>query len=314
MFDFDELSGEESEAKQQPQEVHQLSEVAVKTGSPSKAAVKTCVQVSHAIHGWTIAVFLPEKALFKDLRHSLATYFLQDSKVSSFSGQLMHKEGGVYRPYKDKDAIGSTREVLLAGFEGEPPATGLEIQVAEEDLKDQDCQDLSKVVQPASLDEFLILQKELKAGFADENFQEKLRQLQAQCERREIAKTKFLAERQKLFLTVQSEVLPRYGYEGSSNGVYKMMGDMKPYIKDPQFIELADEINCLLGINYSPSESWESLSDNCQKLNEEKVGPVSAGRRSYAHELRPPMGLLGPVPSLLNGKPLRLPDFILGNP
>lgn len=40
--------------------------------------------------------------------------------------------------------------------------------------------------------------------------------------------------------------------------------------QDPQFIELADEINCLLGINYSPSESWESLSDNCQKLNEEK--------------------------------------------
>ena len=42
----------------------------------------------------------------------------------------------------------------------------------------------------------------------------------------------FLFCRQKLFLTVQSEVLPRYGYEGSSNGVYKMMGDMKPYIKD----------------------------------------------------------------------------------
>ena len=39
--------------------------------------------------------------------------------------------------------------------------------------------------------------------------------------------------RQKLFLTVQSKVLPRYGYEGTSNGVYKMMGDMKPYIKDP---------------------------------------------------------------------------------
>lgn len=230
----------------------------------------------------------------------------------------MHKEGGVYWPYKDKDAIGSTREVLLAGFDGEPPENGLEIHVAEEDLKD--CQDLTEVVRPASLDGFLILQKELKAGFADESFQEKLRQLQEQCERRELAKTKFLAERQKLFLTVQSEVLPRYGYEGSSNGVYKMMGDMKPYIKDPQFIELADEINCLLGINYSPSESWESLSDNCQKLNEEKVGPVGpvgpvgAGRRGYPHELRPPMGLLGPVPSLLNGKPLRLPDFILGNP
>ena len=72
-----------------------------------------------------------------------------------------------------------------------------------------------------------------------------------------------------------------------------MMGDMKPFIKDwwgllaaethsacgvfafslqdPQFIELADEINSLLGINYSPSDSWESLSDNCQKLNDEKA-------------------------------------------
>lgn len=38
--------------------------------------------------------------------------------------------------------------------------------------------------------------------------------------------------RQKLFLKVQMRVLPRYGYEGSSSGVYKMMGDMRPFIKD----------------------------------------------------------------------------------
>ena len=42
-------------------------------------------------------------------------------------------------------------------------------------LQDQDSQDLSKLVQPASLDELLILQKELKAGFADENFQERIK-------------------------------------------------------------------------------------------------------------------------------------------
>eukprot|EP00435_Cladocopium_sp_Y103_P018082 s4606_g4.t1 len=196
MFDFDELSGEESEAKQQPQLEVQLGEAPAEAhdSEPSKPSLETCVKVSHAIHGWTIAVFLPEKALFRDLRHSLAKYFLQDSKVSSFSGQLMHKEGGVYRPYKDKDAIGSTREVLLAGFEGEPPQSGLEIHVAEEDLKDCDLSEV-RPDRPASLDEFLILQKELKAGFADESFQEKLRRLQQQCERRELAKTKFLAER-----------------------------------------------------------------------------------------------------------------------
>ncbi len=96
---------------------------------------------------------------------------LQDS--ASFSGQLMHKEGrlgheltevmaenhrpsccftvfrylqfvcftivlftgGVYRPYKDKDAVGSIQEVLLAGFDGDAPEDGLEIHVKEEDLK-----------------------------------------------------------------------------------------------------------------------------------------------------------------------------------
>ena len=39
--------------------------------------------------------------------------------------------------------------------------------------------------------------------------------------------------RQQLFLTVQSEVLPKFGYEGTSLGVYKMMGDMKPYVQAP---------------------------------------------------------------------------------
>ena len=161
---------------------------------------------------------------------------LQDGKTSSFSGQLMHKEGwmgseaaankmtsgnsadplelcpgGVYRPYKDKDAVGSIQEVLLAGFEGEAP-DGLEIHVSEEDLKDtyhknpQDMQpwvhgrliavglawftsttanvsnpssrgnrvlqDLSEDVRPSSLEGFLILQKELKVRFADESFQD----------------------------------------------------------------------------------------------------------------------------------------------
>lgn len=43
--------------------------------------------------------------------------------------------GGVYRPYKDKDAVGSIQEVLLTGFDGDAPEDGLEIHVKEEDLK-----------------------------------------------------------------------------------------------------------------------------------------------------------------------------------
>lgn len=311
MFDFDELSGEEeaSEAKVDAKEANSQPRLLETMDEPVASEIQ--VTVSHAIHGWAIRVFLPEKSLFKHVKQAVAKFFEQDS--SDFQGQLMHKGGGVYRPYKDKDAVGSVREVLLAGFDGEPPEEGLEIRLGEKDIAEE-C-----IASPSSLQDFLILQKELRAGFAEDTFQEELRKLQEQCERGELAKTKFLAERQKLFLTVQSKVLPRYGYEGTSNGVYKMMGDMKPYIKDPQFVELADEINGLLGINYSPSNTWESLSDSCQKLNDEKVisrpRPSDRPRRERGYgELRPPMGLLGPVPSLLNGKPLRLPDFILGNP
>ncbi|CAK9091509.1 unnamed protein product [Durusdinium trenchii] len=34
---------------------------------------------------------------------------------------------------------------------------------------------------------------------------------------------KYRAERQKLFLTVQSAVLPRYGLEGTERGVFEML-------------------------------------------------------------------------------------------
>ena len=157
--------------------------------------------------------------------------------------------------------------------------------------------------------------------------QDALQDLKEKCERGELKKTQFLEQRQwacalnscvawaaclshfalrqKLFLTVQSQVLPKFGYEGTSLGVYKMMGDMKPYVqatckesplahyqphrppravltqnsklstlncpgKEPEFVVLADEINALLGIDYSPPDTWTALSDSCQKLNDDK--------------------------------------------
>jgi len=245
-------------------------------------------------------VVLPEKALFRHLKRGLARHFLKD-KAASFRGQLMRKEGGIYSPHKEKAPIGAVREVLLAGFDPEHiPSPDEEIILGEEDLEED--------VAPG-LEKFLALQKELLGGFSEPEFQEELCQLQTKCERRELVKTKFLAERQKLFLKVQMRVLPRYGYEGSSSGVYKMMGDMRPFIKEPEFVELADKINALLGINYSPPETWDSLSDNCQKLNDEKVGPRNevdsdiqqrrARQESRSkNEFRPPLGLLSTVPSL----------------
>ena len=73
-----------------------------------------------------------------EIKSSASILLSFDTPFSWFCPQQfwVERRGGVYRPYKDKDAIGSTREVLLAGFDGERPENGLEIHVAEEDLKD----------------------------------------------------------------------------------------------------------------------------------------------------------------------------------
>ncbi|CAE7602347.1 tycA [Symbiodinium sp. CCMP2456] len=324
MFDFDELSGEEEaeEAKTVKKDVTTVTTSAtVKLASPSPQGTKlqneggqglTEVLVRHAIHGWELAVSLPRDASFAHLKRALAKRFLEDAEAS-FSGQLVKKEGGSYCSYKDSMALGQLREVLLAGFEPkEAPSQGEKFLFEEIDTVRDSKPD-------RSLDSFIALQRALRSGFAEAKFQEQLYQLKEQCEKGELKKTKFLEQRQQLFLTVQSEVLPKFGYEGTSLGVYKMMGDMKPYVQEPDFVVLADEINALLGIDYSPPDTWTALSDSCQKLNDEKDvrrfapearRPKQDQRR---HEFRPPLGLLGPVgvPSLMSGKPLRLPDSIL---
>eukprot|EP00913_Durusdinium_trenchii_P034313 g32105.t1 len=174
--------------------------------------------------------------------------------------------GGVYRPYKDKDAVGSVREVLLAGFDGEPPEEGLKIRLGEKDSAH------SCIASPSSLQDFLILQKELRAGFAEDTFQERLRKLQEQCERGELAKTKFLAERLKLFLTVQSKVLPRYGYEGTSNGnnpsaVALVVPDTGRSSKEISYQELGacvDEVSeCLISLGISCEAVVALMMDRC---------------------------------------------------
>merc|ERR1712217_922530 len=87
----------------------------------------------------------------------------------------------------------------------------------------------------------------------------------------------FTQERQNLFLTVQKRVLPKYGFEGTVSGVYKMMGAMGPFLKDPEFTKLANDINELIGLNM-PSKSWDNLSRSCQKL--ESVPPEGNKKKS----------------------------------
>eukprot|EP00931_Biecheleriopsis_adriatica_P041521 TRINITY_DN23721_c0_g1_i1.p1 TRINITY_DN23721_c0_g1~~TRINITY_DN23721_c0_g1_i1.p1 ORF type:complete len:364 (-),score=91.51 TRINITY_DN23721_c0_g1_i1:33-1040(-) len=330
MFDFDELSDEEQANQQdRPADDERLAETSNTAALPpapeaseskasaSSAGVAVSVRVRHAIQGWEVNVILPERAQFKHVKRGLAKLLLGDSKAS-FQGQLMRKEGEVYCPYRDKAPVGSVREVLLAGFESENARKGAEAYLGEEDISDEE-EGASAKGAPVRVSAFtrenaVLLQKELRAGFQGQRFQEELKSLQQRCNRQELTHTKFLSQRQKLFLTVQSTVLPRYGFTGDAKGVYTMMADMKPYIQDAEFITLAEEINELLGIDYSPPESWGSLTDSCAKLNtastaEGKQQKASSQRSMGKRDFRPQLGLISPVPSLF-GTPLRLPDAI----
>ncbi|CAE7350414.1 unnamed protein product [Symbiodinium natans] len=95
-----------------------------------------------------------------------------------------------------------------------------------------------------TLDSALSLQEELMEGFGKPEFQRSL----AQLVRAHPTKTgsEFLKKRTELFLSVQSVVLPRYGFEGSPKGVVQMMAAYAPHGHCPEVGWNNDQLNKLL--------------------------------------------------------------------
>eukprot|EP00931_Biecheleriopsis_adriatica_P085263 TRINITY_DN5959_c0_g1_i1.p1 TRINITY_DN5959_c0_g1~~TRINITY_DN5959_c0_g1_i1.p1 ORF type:complete len:350 (+),score=84.67 TRINITY_DN5959_c0_g1_i1:272-1321(+) len=117
-----------------------------------------------------------------------------------------------------------------------------------------------------SYEEVTSLQKELRDRFAEKEFQVRLKEIENNAS----SSGELARKRQELMLEVQSDVLPKYGFEGSRAGVYKMMGAMGPFVEEPEFTELAEEINCLLGLR-SPPETWRGLSKACARASHEQA-------------------------------------------
>mmetsp|Transcript_62045 Transcript_62045/g.116009 ORF Transcript_62045/g.116009 Transcript_62045/m.116009 type:complete len:443 (-) Transcript_62045:77-1405(-) len=117
-----------------------------------------------------------------------------------------------------------------------------------------------------SYEEVVRLQGELRDRFANPKFQARLKEV----ERNADGPGELARRRQELMLEVQSIVLPKYGFEGSRAGVYKMMAAMGPYVERPEFTDLAEEINSLLGLR-SPPETWRGLSKACARASKEQA-------------------------------------------
>eukprot|EP00439_Symbiodinium_sp_Y106_P063691 s1741_g9.t3 len=95
-----------------------------------------------------------------------------------------------------------------------------------------------------TLDCALSLQEELMEGFGKPEFQRTLAQLVRAHPTK--AGAEFLRKRTELFLSVQSVVLPRYGFEGSPKGVVQMMAAYAPHGHCPEVGWNNDQLNKLL--------------------------------------------------------------------
>lgn len=106
------------------------------------------------------------------------------------------------------------------------------------------------------------LQTELLVKFRDNSFQEELGRLEKW---RSVDAERLARERQELMLKVQRVVLPRYGFEGSLQGVQRMMSEWGPFLQDPEFRRLTLELNEVLGIEMPP-ERWGHVVEHFKRL------------------------------------------------
>eukprot|EP00418_Pyrodinium_bahamense_P082025 CAMPEP_0179071118 /NCGR_PEP_ID=MMETSP0796-20121207/31369_1 /TAXON_ID=73915 /ORGANISM="Pyrodinium bahamense, Strain pbaha01" /LENGTH=356 /DNA_ID=CAMNT_0020768227 /DNA_START=1 /DNA_END=1071 /DNA_ORIENTATION=- len=110
--------------------------------------------------------------------------------------------------------------------------------------------------------EAMSLFTELYELYKEDEFQEELRLLREEAEY--MSRTDFVQTRQDLFFLVQRQVLPRYGFEESQAGVFRMMAAVGPFVEDADFVHLATKVNELVGID-NPPERWASLQQACAK-------------------------------------------------
>lgn len=253
------------------------------------------VTVRHAIQGAEMKVVLPKHAKFKHIKKALAMCLGSDDILTK--AQLAKKVGGVYKAYKDHVQIGSVRQVLMVGVDlngagsDDGGAVPVEAALSEGEMSEEEVPEPEPPATPARTQpnpsakraplrkgkgatspsltkkQAISLQRELYEGFKADTFLLDLKRLDYEHSMKHGSNTtpQHQQERQELFLQVQSKVLPKYGFEGTLAGVYTMMGGMGPYIKDPEFIKLATDINKILGIAM-PQDSWDNLAKSCQNL------------------------------------------------
>merc|ERR1712113_368543 len=143
---------------------------------------------------------------------------------------------GALASFAETEKLGSRRNLLLVGVDDLKPAAD------------------ANPIPILTREQAFSLQEELGKGFADDEFQRKLTELEKTHGRQSNI---FLRERQQLALTVQSSVLPKYGFEGNSKGVMNMMQSFRAFDTDDEFQSKGAVLGSLLRLD-SPGQPQDS--------------------------------------------------------
>jgi len=126
-----------------------------------------------------------------------------------------------------------------------------------------------------SLEQVLNLQRDLYAGFSSDEFQDKLAEHELLDTK---GSTQWMTERSELFLTVQGQVLPKYGFESTQSGVVHMLQCTARFNSNPEYRQNREMLNELLGLTSAEGKVEASPS----RVAEEKAATPPA--RDFAAE------------------------------
>ncbi|CAE8674771.1 unnamed protein product, partial [Polarella glacialis] len=221
-------------------------------------------------------------ATMKSVKEALAAHLGRPEILRTC--RLVHRVGsaGAFAAFKDSEKINGRRNLLVLGVQslraagdtgdlgGKRGADALQEegrQLESQPSRQRASDSRSKVEVPLQLGvaQLLALQKDLLEGFSTADFQARRKELQRTLEKTDLRK--FTVERQKLFLTVQSMVLPKYGLPGNPKGVFEMMQQFeKPeLLMNQEFQKLGAMLNALLFSDDDAEQTKQTVSPKAKQ-------------------------------------------------
>eukprot|EP00435_Cladocopium_sp_Y103_P050843 s385_g15.t1 len=185
-------------------------------------------------------------------------------------------ENGAFSGFKDSEKLNNRRALLVLGIPSLRTAGDEALDLKAPTHQDPQPEVLQRPlvarVAPASREApkltvplALALQRDLLQGFSDADFQSKRKELVRLYKHSD--PKRFSAERQKLFLSVQKFVLPKYGFEGGPKGVFDMLQqfDRSEFMSNSTIMQQGDALNQLLFADELPEETLQEQKKSQRK-------------------------------------------------